>query len=90
MVNRAGSTGPSCGRIAASMNPPVQLQPANVELTKDAEYREAYANSVQVRANLWDFLLTFGTMEQAGVNWKWHFHTFAIPVSYTHLTLPTN
>lgn len=46
------------------MNQPVQPQPANVTLSKDPEYRETYANSVQVRANLWDFLLSFGTMEQ--------------------------
>lgn len=46
------------------MNQPVQPQPANVALSKAPDYRETYANSVQVRANLWDFLLTFGTMEQ--------------------------
>ena len=46
------------------MNQPVEPQPANVELIEDPDYRESYANSVQVRANLWDFLLTFGTMDQ--------------------------
>ena len=28
------------------------------------EYREAYANSVQVRVNVWDFFLVFGTLHQ--------------------------
>jgi flagellar protein FlaG len=28
------------------------------------EYRESYANSVQVRVNVWDFFLVFGTMQQ--------------------------
>jgi flagellar protein FlaG len=36
----------------------------HVELLKAPEYRENYANSVQVRANLWDFFLSFGTVSQ--------------------------
>lgn len=32
---------------------------------KAPEYRESYANSVQVRANLWDFFLSFGTVSQS-------------------------
>ena len=28
------------------------------------EYRESYANSVQVRVNLWDFFLSFGIISQ--------------------------
>jgi flagellar protein FlaG len=28
------------------------------------EYRETYANSVQVRTNLWDIFLSFGTIMQ--------------------------
>lgn len=28
------------------------------------DYRESYANSVQVRVNLWDFFLMFGTINQ--------------------------
>ena len=28
------------------------------------DYRENYANSVQVRVNLWDFFLMFGTINQ--------------------------
>jgi flagellar protein FlaG len=30
----------------------------------DNSYRESYANSVQVRVNVWDFFLVFGTMQQ--------------------------
>ena len=35
-----------------------------IELQQLPEYREGYANSVQIRASVWDFLLTFGTMQQ--------------------------
>jgi hypothetical protein len=38
--------------------------PPKIHLQKTDEYRERYANSVQVRANLWDFFLMFGTMDQ--------------------------
>ena len=40
-----------------------QIQP-NIRLTKTDEYRENYANSVQVRVNVWDFFLVFGTLQQ--------------------------
>jgi flagellar protein FlaG len=36
----------------------------NVQMNKTPEYRESYANSVQLRVSLWDFFLTFGTMVQ--------------------------
>lgn len=36
-----------------------------VVLEKTEEYRESYANSVQIRVNLWDFLLLFGMVNQA-------------------------
>jgi flagellar protein FlaG len=39
-------------------------QPTHVQLEKTDDYREGYANSVQVRASLWDFLLLFGALEQ--------------------------
>ena len=35
-----------------------------IRLEKDAEYREHYANSVQVRVSLWDFFLSFGLVNQ--------------------------
>ena len=40
-----------------------QAQP-NVKLTPTADYRDGYANSVQVRMSVWDFFLVFGTMSQ--------------------------
>jgi hypothetical protein len=43
------------------MNNPVQ---PNVKLVNDATYRENYANSVQMRVNIWDFFLAFGTLQQ--------------------------
>jgi Protein of unknown function (DUF3467) len=36
----------------------------NIKLTNAPDYRESYANSVQVRVNVWDFFLVFGTMQQ--------------------------
>lgn len=35
-----------------------------IKLNNDPNYRENYANSVQVRVNVWDFFLVFGTMQQ--------------------------
>jgi flagellar protein FlaG len=41
-------------------------QPAapKIQLSQTPDYRENYANSVQVRVNLWDFLLLFGRVNQ--------------------------
>ena len=36
----------------------------NIKLTNTPDYRETYANSVQVRVNVWDFFLVFGTLQQ--------------------------
>jgi hypothetical protein len=36
----------------------------NVKLLNAPEYRENYANSVQMRVNIWDFFLVFGTLQQ--------------------------
>jgi hypothetical protein len=36
----------------------------NIKLVNRTDYRESYANSVQVRVNVWDFYLVFGTMQQ--------------------------
>ena len=44
------------------MNP--QQAPAKIHLSNTPDYREAYANSVQVRVSLWDFFLLFGTINQ--------------------------
>jgi flagellar protein FlaG len=35
-------------------------QQPQVNLTQTADYRESYANSVQVRVSVWDFQLVFG------------------------------
>src|SRR5439155_22029377 len=35
-----------------------------IQLITTPDYRENYANSVQVRVNLWDFLLLFGRVNQ--------------------------
>ncbi len=40
--------------------------PTRIVLHKTADYRETYANSVQIRVNLWDFYLMFGTINQSG------------------------
>ena len=36
----------------------------NLKLINAADYREAYANSVQMRVNVWDFFMVFGTLQQ--------------------------
>jgi flagellar protein FlaG len=36
----------------------------NVKLLNGPDYREGYANSVQMRVNVWDFFLVFGTLQQ--------------------------
>lgn len=43
------------------MTPPQQ---PHIQLVKANDYRENYANSVQVRTSLWDFFLLFGTIQQ--------------------------
>jgi Protein of unknown function (DUF3467) len=35
-----------------------------LKLSSSADYRDGYANSVQVRMSVWDFFLVFGTMTQ--------------------------
>jgi hypothetical protein len=41
----------------------IPTQP-NISLVNTPDYRETYANSVQVRVSVWDFFLVFGTMLQ--------------------------
>jgi len=45
------------------MNP--QQPPTEITLLNTTDYRESYANSVQVRVSLWDFFLLFGTINQS-------------------------
>lgn len=42
----------------------MERQQANVSIVEQEHYREEYANSVQVRVNLWDFFLQFGKLNQ--------------------------
>jgi hypothetical protein len=44
------------------MNQP--SQPPKIQLVNTSDYREGYANSVQIRVNLWDFFLMFGLVNQ--------------------------
>jgi flagellar protein FlaG len=44
------------------MHPP--QAPPKIQLVNSPEYREGYANSVQIRVNLWDFFLLFGLVNQ--------------------------
>ena len=41
-------------------------EPPKVNIENLPGYRENYANSVQIRASLWDFLLMFGLANQQG------------------------
>ncbi len=45
----------------------LQQQP-NIKLVNDPDYREGYANSVQVRVSVWDFLMVFGRMQPQSVD----------------------
>ena len=42
---------------------PQDKQP-QLKLTNAPDYRDGYANSVQVRMSVWDFFLVFGTVQQ--------------------------
>ncbi|MGH9783415.1 MAG: DUF3467 domain-containing protein, partial [Terriglobia bacterium] len=41
-----------------------QQPPTKIHLEHSSDYRENYANSVQIRVNLWDFFLLFGLVNQ--------------------------
>ncbi|WP_158790158.1 DUF3467 domain-containing protein [Granulicella sp. L60] len=41
-----------------------QADQPQLKLTTTEDYRDGYANSVQVRMSVWDFFLVFGTMSQ--------------------------
>ncbi len=41
------------------MNNPQQPE---IKVTNSEDYRDSYSNSVQVRVNVWDFYLVFGTL----------------------------
>src|ERR1700733_11899776 len=37
-------------------------QQPNIRMVNAAEYRDSYANSIQIRVSVWDFLLVFGRL----------------------------
>ena len=45
-------------------NPNQPKDQPTLTLTNLPDYRDGYANSVQVRMSVWDFFLVFGTMSQ--------------------------
>ncbi len=44
------------------MNQPISPENPRIILKRTEDYRDSYANSVQVRLSVWDFLLVFGTL----------------------------
>jgi uncharacterized protein YdiU (UPF0061 family) len=46
---------------------PVQ-PPPKLHLVNSEDYRERYANSVQMRVSLWDFFMLFGTINQTAAD----------------------
>jgi flagellar protein FlaG len=42
----------------------IPAHPPEIKITTADNYRENYANSVQVRVSVWDFFLVFGTLQQ--------------------------
>jgi flagellar protein FlaG len=47
---------------------PTPSQQPEIHITQSADFREGYANSVQIRVSVWDFLLLFGTMTQTAAD----------------------
>ncbi len=45
-------------------HPKQPADPQTVKITNTNDYRNSYANSVQVRMSVWDFYLVFGTMHR--------------------------
>ena len=46
------------------MSQPKPPAEPKLNLSATPDYRDGYANSVQVRMSVWDFLLVFGTLSQ--------------------------
>ena len=50
-------------------NKPMSIPPQpNIRLVNTPDYREGYANSVQIRVSVWDFLLIFGRVQPQATN----------------------
>jgi hypothetical protein len=58
----SGREAGAAGANLVSVTPPT---PPTIQLINTPDYRESYANSVQMRVNLWDFFLLFGRASQA-------------------------
>ena len=56
--------------MSASPLKPTAMTPSQpeIKLVKTEQYRENYANSVQVRMSVWDFQVVFGTMQQTSAD----------------------
>src|SRR5690242_20584271 len=53
-----------CSKLAATGAPSMSIPPQpNIRLTNATDYRDGYANSVQIRVSVWDFLLVFGRLQ---------------------------
>jgi hypothetical protein len=50
-------------QVRSTKNMALPPQP-NIRLVNAPDYRDGYANSVQVRVSVWDFLLIFGRLQQ--------------------------
>ncbi len=50
------------------MSQNITSEQPEIRLEKTGDYRESYANSVQVRMSVWDFQMIFGTMHQDTAN----------------------
>ena len=60
-----GRVGTGSPRLSGDTLKTMQQPPApKIQLVNDPDYRENYANSVQIRVNLWDFFLMFGRVNQ--------------------------
>jgi hypothetical protein len=44
----------------------IQQPQPKIDMQQSSDYRDGYANSVQVRVSVWDFHLMFGTAHQEG------------------------
>ena len=62
--NRAPLVLPMPGTVILVAMIPTQQQP-KLQLVNGPDFREHYANSVQMRVSLWDFYMSFGVINQS-------------------------
>jgi hypothetical protein len=63
-LERRAATVKATAILDVTLKAMTQPQAPKIQLVNTAEYRETYANSVQIRVNLWDFFLLFGRVNQ--------------------------